>query len=236
MIRKKKMLQRNVEEENVASERLYPSIHPSCSKMHSAGVIIHGERHHSRLGRDTSACMFKLLPVVSLIWVEINMAFTVTLEGRGPCIDVQTSFQGDLMFLSPLQWGDATIDQLMCLLAFSRVLLEPGVVWSEIADVNLSPNVISLQKKNKKKRFRERCYWLLFFYQESCWIKALYLNGVIIVSSKPRTRALNRHYHTQMTAHTLRHFVNPFDQYRPCCISQYTAPSSKSHLFGLILL
>lgn len=71
--------------------------------MHDVGVIIHGERHHSQLGRDTSACMFKLLPVVSLIWVEINMAFTVTLEGRGPCIDVQMSFQGDLMFLSSLQ-------------------------------------------------------------------------------------------------------------------------------------
>lgn len=38
------------------------------------------------------------------------MAFTVTLEGRGPHIDVQMSFQGDLMFPSSVR-GDGMIDQ-----------------------------------------------------------------------------------------------------------------------------
>lgn len=40
------------------------------------------------------------------------MAFTVTLEGRRPHIDVQMPFQGDLMFPSSVR-GDGMIDQPM---------------------------------------------------------------------------------------------------------------------------
>lgn len=74
--------------------------------------------------------MFKLLPAVSLILVEINTAFTVTLKGKGPCIDVQMSFQGDLMFRSPPQPEDATIDQLVLSALASSEILHELILYS----------------------------------------------------------------------------------------------------------
>lgn len=134
----------------------------------TVAVVINDETHNSLLGWDTSACMFKLLPVVSLIWVEINMAFTVTLEGRGPCIDVQMSFQGIWCFCSLFSKEMAWYMSWWCLLAFSRVLLEPGIVWTEIADVKLSDNVVSLQRKMRRKGLGKAVIDFFFFGQESC--------------------------------------------------------------------
>lgn len=62
--------------------------------MDTLTVNIHSRGYNLGSGRDTSACMLKLLPVGSLIWAEINMAFTVTSEGRGPRIDVRMSSRG----------------------------------------------------------------------------------------------------------------------------------------------
>lgn len=95
--------------------------------------------------------MFKLLPAESLIWAEINTAFTVTLEGRGPCIDVQMSFRGgwgDLMFQSPLQRGDGTIDQPM-VSRFLQGFTEARC--SSEGNVQSNRNVLRLQRKSRGK-------------------------------------------------------------------------------------
>lgn len=144
----------------------------------TVAVVINDETHNSLLGWDTSACMFKLLPVVSLIWVEINMAFTVTLEGRGPCIDVQMSFQGIWCFCSLFSKEMAWYMSWWCLLAFSRVLLEPGIVWTEIADVKLSDNVVSLQRKMRRKGLGKAVIDFFFWSGKLFELKPVILMGL----------------------------------------------------------